>query len=139
MLYEVITSNRQEKIKRGEIMRTSLKDFKKKALQNPEVKSEYDRLSSAYELRMQLIKIRKDAGLTQEELAELLNTKKSNISRLENVNSNVITSYSIHYTKLYESRGRSVATRLFIHYLVVVIQVKFALFFLIDSPVSCIL
>ncbi len=70
-------------------MRTSLKDFKKKALQNPEVQSEYDRLSSAYELREQLIKIRKDAGFTQEELAELLHTKKSNISRLENVNSKI--------------------------------------------------
>jgi len=70
-------------------MRTSLKDFKKKALLNPEVKSKYYRLSSAYELRKQLIKIRKDAGFTQEELAELLHTKKSNISRLENVNSKI--------------------------------------------------
>ena len=70
-------------------MRTSLKDFKRKALQPTEVKSEYDRLSSAYELRKQLIKIRKDAGFTQEELAELLNTKKSNTSRLENVNSKI--------------------------------------------------
>jgi DNA-binding XRE family transcriptional regulator len=70
-------------------MRTSLKDFKKKALQNPEVRSEYERLSPAYDLRKQLIKIRKDAGFTQEELAELLHTKKSNISRLENVNSKI--------------------------------------------------
>jgi DNA-binding XRE family transcriptional regulator len=70
-------------------MRTSLKDFKKKALQNPEVKSEYEGLSSAYELRKQLIKIRKNAGFTQEELADLLHTKKSNISRLENVNSKI--------------------------------------------------
>jgi transcriptional regulator with XRE-family HTH domain len=70
-------------------MRTTLKDFKKQALQNPDVKSEYERLSSAYELRKQLIKIRKDAGFTQEDLAELLHTKKSNISRLENVNSKI--------------------------------------------------
>jgi DNA-binding XRE family transcriptional regulator len=70
-------------------MRTSLKDFKKKALQNPEVRSEYERLAPAYDLRKQLIKIRKNAGFTQEELAELLHTKKSNISRLENVNSKI--------------------------------------------------
>lgn len=70
-------------------MRTLLKDFKKKALQNPKVQNEYERLSSAYCLRKQLIKIRKDAGLTQQELAELLHTKKSNISRLENVNSKI--------------------------------------------------
>ncbi len=68
-------------------MRPSLKKFKKKALQRPEVKKEYELLSSGYELRKQLIRIRKEAGLTQEEIAGRLNTKKSNISRLENVNS----------------------------------------------------
>ncbi len=70
-------------------MRPTLKNFKKKALKNSEVKNEYQRLFSAYALRKQLIKIRKDAGFTQEELAELLHTKKSNISRLENVNSRI--------------------------------------------------
>ena len=30
-----------------------------------------------------------DMGVTQEELAEILHTKKSNISRLENVNSKI--------------------------------------------------
>lgn len=44
-------------------------------------------MSHVYKLRKQLIAMRTNAGLTQEELAEKLNTKKSNISRLENVNS----------------------------------------------------
>jgi len=70
-------------------MRPSFKDFKNKALENLEVKQEYENLASAYALRKQLIKIRKDAGFTQEELAEILHTKKSNISRLENVNSSL--------------------------------------------------
>jgi len=70
-------------------MRPTLKDFKEKALSNPEVAKEYAELSPAYSLRKQLIKIRKDAGLTQEQLAEILHTKKSNISRLENVNSKI--------------------------------------------------
>jgi len=70
-------------------MRPSFADFKKKALENSEVKQEYENLTPAYTLRKQLIKIRKDAGFTQEELAEILHTKKSNISRLENVNSNI--------------------------------------------------
>jgi len=70
-------------------MRPSLEDFKEKALANPDVTAEYNRLSAAYELRKQLIKIRKEAGLTQEQIAEILHTKKSNISRLENVNSKV--------------------------------------------------
>ncbi len=68
-------------------MRPSLKEFKKKALQSPEVKKEYELLSPSYKLRKQLIRIRKEAGLTQEEIADRLKTKKSNISRLENVNS----------------------------------------------------
>ena len=70
-------------------MRPSLKEFKKKALANPEVEKEYNALKPAYELRKQLIRIRKEAGFTQEELAAILHTKKSNISRLENVNSTI--------------------------------------------------
>ncbi|CAG37910.1 helix-turn-helix domain-containing protein [Desulfotalea psychrophila] len=70
-------------------MRPSIKNFKKKALKKEEVKAEYERLAPVYALRKQLIKLRKDAGFTQEELAELLGTKKSNISRLENVDSKI--------------------------------------------------
>lgn len=61
--------------------------FKEKALANEEVNKEYEALTLAYDLRKKLIGIRKRAGLIQEELAEILNTQKSNISRLENVNS----------------------------------------------------
>ena len=69
--------------------RPTLADFKKKVLKNPEAKAEYEALSPAYDLRRKLIALRKAAGLTQEELAERLHTNKSNISRLENVNSSV--------------------------------------------------
>ncbi|ODS30182.1 MAG: helix-turn-helix protein [Candidatus Scalindua rubra] len=69
--------------------RPSFNDFKKKALQKPGVKKEYDTLTATYSLRKQLIEIRLKAGLTQEELAEILHTKKSNISRLESVNSKI--------------------------------------------------
>ena len=67
----------------------TFEDFKKKALSNSEVKKDYDSLSPAYELRKKLIRLRKQAGLTQEEMAKILHTKKSNISRLENVNSKI--------------------------------------------------
>jgi len=70
-------------------MKPSLKGFKEKALVDPEVAREYERFSAAYELKKQLIRIRKEAGLTQEEIAEILQTKKSSISRLENVHSKV--------------------------------------------------
>ncbi len=64
--------------------RPTFKAFKEKALKDPEFKKAYDELKPEYELRMQLIRMRKKAGLTQEELAKKLHTKKSNISRLEN-------------------------------------------------------
>lgn len=69
--------------------RLTLAGFKKKALKNPEVREEYEALTPAYDLRRKLTALRKEAGLTQEELAERLHTKKSNISRLENVNSSI--------------------------------------------------
>ena len=68
-------------------MRTTLKDFKTKALQNEEVAREYEALTPEYEIKKKLIAMRKDAGLTQEKLAEIMGTKKSNISRLESFKS----------------------------------------------------
>ncbi len=61
-------------------------DCKEELLNDPEVKQEYNTLKPYYELRQKLIALRKEAGFTQEELAQLLHTKKSNISRLESVN-----------------------------------------------------
>ena len=67
--------------------RPTIEQFREKALKKHEVKAEYDALSSAYEMKRQMIEMRKKAGLTQEQMAELLGTKKSNISRLESVSS----------------------------------------------------
>ncbi|NEO36615.1 MAG: helix-turn-helix transcriptional regulator [Moorea sp. SIOASIH] len=67
--------------------RPTLANFKEKALVNSEVKKEYEALAVAYDLRNKLIDLRKKAGLTQEEFAEIIKTQKSNIYRLENVNS----------------------------------------------------
>lgn len=67
--------------------RITFSEFKKEALSNPEVREEYEKLKPIYELRKKLIALRQEAGLTQDELATKLHTQKSNISRLENVNS----------------------------------------------------
>lgn len=67
--------------------RTTLSQFKKKALANAAVREEYEALSPAYKLRKKLIALRQEAGLTQEQIATILHTQKSNISRLENANS----------------------------------------------------
>ncbi len=67
--------------------RSTLSAFKKKALAKASVKKEYDALSPAYNLRKKLIALRQKAGLTQEQIATVLHTQKSNISRLENASS----------------------------------------------------
>jgi DNA-binding XRE family transcriptional regulator len=69
--------------------RPTFKTFKSEALKKKGVKAAYDELAPAYEVRKKLIALRQEAGLTQEQLAELLHTSKSNISRLESVESNI--------------------------------------------------
>jgi DNA-binding XRE family transcriptional regulator len=69
--------------------RPSFEAFKKEALTQPGVKADYERLAPAYDLRRKLIAIRLAAGFTQEQMAEALKTQKSNISRLENLNSKI--------------------------------------------------
>ena len=69
--------------------RPTFKSFKREALQKKGVKEAYDELAPAYEVRRKLIALRQAAGYTQEQIAEKLHTSKSNISRLESVNSNI--------------------------------------------------
>lgn len=67
--------------------RPSLEKFKEKALKKKGVKEAYESLIPDYIFRKEIVKLRKKSGLTQEQVAELLHTKKSNISRLENLHS----------------------------------------------------
>jgi len=69
--------------------RTSFKSFKQKALKQPGVAEAYDELVPAYTVRRQLVALRQSAGLTQEQMAQKLNTNKSNISRLESLSSDI--------------------------------------------------
>jgi len=69
--------------------RPTFKSFKSEALKKKGVKAAYDELAPAYEVRKKLIALRQEAGLTQEQLAEKLHTSKSNISRLESVESDI--------------------------------------------------
>lgn len=69
--------------------RPTFEAFKEEALTRPGVKAEYDHLAPAYELRKKLIEIRMAAGFTQEQMASAMKTQKSNVSRLENVDSKI--------------------------------------------------
>lgn len=55
----------------------------KKQLKNKEFKKEYDLLEEEFELAKEIIKLRKDANLTQKELADLAGTSQPAIARLE--------------------------------------------------------
>ena len=66
---------------------TTLEEFRKKALSDDEVRQEYEALATTHALRRKLVALRKKSGLTQEALAKIMKTQKSNISRLENVDS----------------------------------------------------
>lgn len=59
------------------------KEHKKKLLKNPEFRKEYEGLEPEYKLASALIRLRLAKGLTQEQLAKLLNTKQESIARLE--------------------------------------------------------
>lgn len=66
----------------------SLETLKQRALVNPEVKVEYDQLEGGFSLIDQLLSMRTEAGLTQTQVAERMQTQKSNVSRLERGNAN---------------------------------------------------
>ena len=66
--------------------RPTFADFKKKALQNEEVRKEYDALKPLFAIKKELIAARVAKGFTQDEIAKKIGTSKSNISRLESPN-----------------------------------------------------
>jgi len=75
----------------------SLQTLKQRALANADVKAEYDNLESEFSLIDQLLSMRTTAGLTQEQVAERMQTQKSNVSRLERGNSNPSWSTLLKY------------------------------------------
>jgi predicted transcriptional regulator len=63
-------------------------DAKKKILQNEEVRQELRNNEAEYRIIEEIITARQERNLTQKDLAELVGTKQSNISRLESGNYN---------------------------------------------------
>ena len=63
-------------------------DAKKKILQNEEVLKELRNNEAEYKIIEEIITARQEKNLTQKDLAELVGTKQSNISRLESGNYN---------------------------------------------------
>jgi transcriptional regulator with XRE-family HTH domain len=59
------------------------KEHKKRLLNDPEFRAEYESLEPEYKLASTIIRLRLAKGLTQEQLAKFLNTKQESIARLE--------------------------------------------------------
>ncbi len=59
------------------------KEHKKRLLTDREFKKEYEALGPEYKLASDLIRLRLAKGLTQEQLARMLDTKQESIARLE--------------------------------------------------------
>ena len=64
-------------------MRSSLKNFKTRALARPDVRREYERLEEEFEILDEILRARAEAGVTQAELAARIGTTQSAVARLE--------------------------------------------------------
>lgn len=62
---------------------TDLATLKKRLLAGPETKAEYEAQTAEFAVARELIAARVRAGLTQEQLAEKMQTTQSTIARLE--------------------------------------------------------
>ena len=52
-------------------------------LKNPEVRKHYDKYGKQLEIAYQILRLRKQKKMSQAELARKINTKQSNIARME--------------------------------------------------------
>lgn len=64
-------------------MMSKVSDLHKKWSKDPDYRSSYDELKPEFELARLLIKARADAGLTQVQLAERIQTTQSAVARFE--------------------------------------------------------
>jgi transcriptional regulator with XRE-family HTH domain len=62
---------------------TRISDLHRKWMEDPEYRREYEALEEEFALASAMIKARKRAGLTQEDLAKEMETSQSAIARLE--------------------------------------------------------
>ena len=61
---------------------SSYKDYKKRALQNPEVKAEYDALQPEYDIIQAMIDARVQQNMTQKDLSAKTGITQADISRI---------------------------------------------------------
>ena len=87
----------------------SFEEMKNDLLKDNEFKNEYEKLKPRYEAIEQIIRARKEQNITQAELAKMVGTQKSNISRLESGNDNPTLDF---LTKISEALGKNLSVQL---------------------------
>lgn len=80
-------------------------DIKARLMKDEEFKAEYEKLKPRYELIAQIIDVRNQLNITQEELALRVGTQKSNISRFESGSYNPSLDFVI---KIARSLGKEI-------------------------------
>ena len=73
-----------KQIMNGGMAMSSYKDYKKRALQNPEVRAEYDALQPEYDVIQAMIDARVQQNMTQKDLSAKTGITQADISRIEN-------------------------------------------------------
>ena len=73
-----------KQIMNGGMAMSSYKDYKKRALQNPEVNAEYDALQPEYDIIQAMIDARVQQNMTQKDLSAKTGITQADISRIEN-------------------------------------------------------
>ena len=68
----------------GGMAMSGYKDYKKRALQNPEVKAEYDALQLGYDIIQAMIDERVQQNMTQKDLSTKIGITQADISQIEN-------------------------------------------------------
>lgn len=68
----------------GGIIMSSYREYKERALQNPQVRSEYEALQPEYDIIQAMIDARVSQNITQKELATRTGITQADISRIEN-------------------------------------------------------
>lgn len=87
-------------------------ELKRTALQNNAVRQEYNALVPEFSLLREMLKARKEAGLSQADVAERMGTKAPAITRLESSLTNGKHSPSVETLRKY---AKAVGCRLEIH------------------------
>jgi len=84
---------------------TKLSTLKKKWLDNPRIKSEYDKQKPEFLIAITLIAARVKAGMTQSDVAKEMKTTQSVIARLEGGTSLPSMNTILKYAKAVNSRA----------------------------------